>query len=112
MASPVREIVAGQLANAASLLYQSPPGFATQITKLTCANTDGSVHYITFHVVPSGSTPQISNQSTIAWPIDGSDTWNSPNEYGLVLNPGDALWGFADAATFVNVFASGVVTNG
>lgn len=111
MASPIQEIVSGQLSNSAVALFTSPAGTWTQIIKLTCTNSDSASHNVTFHVVPSGGTALAANKTTIAKAILPGDTWNSPNEYGLVLNPGDALYGLADASAMVNVFASGILAS-
>lgn len=111
MASPIQEIVSGQLSNGAVALFTSPAGTWTQIIKLTCTNTDAVSHNVTFYAVPSGGSVGSTNQTTIAKAILPGDTWNSPNEYGLVLNPGDALYGLADTGAVVNVFASGILAS-
>jgi hypothetical protein len=111
MASPIRQIANGQLGNSAALLYVSATGTWTQIAKVTCTNTDTGTHVVTFHVVPSGGSALASNKSTITQGILPTQTWNSPNEYGLVLNPGDALYGFADTAAVVNYFVAGLLLN-
>lgn len=102
-----------QLGNAAALLYTSPSvGVWTQIMKLTCTNSDTAVHAVTIYLVPSGGSHGAANVIVSAKPILAGDSYNDPNTYGLVLNPGDALWGFADTAAQVNVFASGQLFTG
>lgn len=109
MASPIQEIFSGQLFNSANLLYASATGVWTQLSKITCANSDTAVHVVTFHIVPNGGSAATSNMSTITQAILPSQTWNSPNEYGLVLNPGDSIYGFADTTAVVNVFIAGLL---
>ena len=111
MASPIRQLAAGQLGNAAVSLYVSATGTWTQIAKVTCTNTDTATHVVTFHIVPASGSATASNKSTITQGILPGQTWNSPNEYGLVLNPGDALYGFADTASEVNYFVAGLLLN-
>ena len=111
MASPIQAIVNAQLANSAGILFTSPGGIWTQIISLTCVNADSSTHQVTFHLVPSGGSPITANKSTILQALLPNQTWNSPNEYGKVLNPGDTLQGFADAASFVNVFVSAILAS-
>lgn len=109
MASPIRQLAASQLTNAAVLLYISPTGVWTQITKLTCTNVDTAVHLVTFNVVPNGGSPVASNETTLQQAILPSQTWNSPNEYGMVLNPGDMIYGLADNGAVVNYFIAGLL---
>lgn len=109
--SPIQEIISGQLATGATLLYTASSVWV-QITKLTVVNNDSSNRTVTFHLVPSGGAAANANRTTIAWPILAGDTWNSPNEYGLVLNPGDSLWGLADAGAMVSVFGSAILLTG
>jgi hypothetical protein len=109
MTSPVQPLVRTQLANSSTLLYTSPVGVWTQIVKLACVNTDTASHTVTFHVVPSGGSSGTTNITTDGQGVLPAQTWNSPNEYGLVLAPGDALYGLADTASVVNVFAAGIL---
>jgi len=113
MTSPVQEIITSiQLANAAAALFTSPAGTWTQIIKLTFTNTDTVTRVVTVHIVPAGAGAGAANKSTILKAILPNDTWNSPNEYGIVLNPGDAIYGFADAASVVNCFGAGILATG
>jgi hypothetical protein len=110
--SPIQEIVSSvQLQATTAQLYVSTNVW-TQIMKLTATNTDSNVHLVTFYIVPSGASVSATNMSTNGQQVLGADTFNSPNEYGLVLNPGDSLWGSADAAGVINVFASGLISFG
>lgn len=110
MPSPITPIVNTQLpATTGVLLYTSPTGTWTQILKVLCVNTDSSVHAVTLYLVPSGGsigTPFITTDAQAVLP---AQSFNSPNEYGLVLGPGDKLFGFADTASVVNLFVSGLL---
>lgn len=110
MASPLLGLVNAQLASSAAALYSSPASTWTQLLKLVCTNTDSVSRTVTFHIVPTGGSATTANKTTIARAVAAGATWNSANEYGLVLNPGDALWGFASTAAVVNVFVSGLVS--
>jgi hypothetical protein len=108
MASPVLQIIPSQqLTGSAAALYTSPLWTWTQINRLTCCNTDAATHAVTLYLVPSGGSDTAATTSTSAQAISPGQTWNSPNEYGQVLNPGDAIWGFADTTATVTIFASG-----
>ena len=108
MASPFQQIVKSvTLTGSAAALYTSPLGTWTQINKLTCCNTDTASHTVTLYIVPSGGSSGATNVTTSAQAVSPGQTWNSPNEYGQVLNPGDAIWGFADTAAHVTILASG-----
>lgn len=109
MTSPVQPLVRTQLTNASAALYTSGVGIWTQIVKLVCVNIDTVSHTVTFHIVPSGGSSSTANVSTSAQGILAGQSWNSPNEYGLVLAPGDALFGLADTGAVVNVFAAGIL---
>src|ERR1700689_2692924 len=107
MSSPTLEIVNSVvLTGSAAVLYTSPIGTWTQIMALTAANIDTATHVATFYIVPSGGSAGTTNISTDAQAILPGANYNGRNEYGQVLNPGDALWGKADAGSVVNVFAS------
>lgn len=111
MASPAQEIVkATELPNTATTLYTSPAGIWTQISRLSLYNSDGASHAVTIYLVPAGASAAISNQST-AQTLIASQTWNSPNEEGHTLNPGDALAAFADTGGLVNIFVAGVLSS-
>ena len=59
--------------------------------------------------MPSGGSAGTGNTSTPDKAILAGGSYNGQNEYGQVLNPGDALWGLADAGSVLNVFASGLL---
>jgi len=109
--SPVQQIINSiQLANATASLYQAPIGTWVQILSLKATNVDTVVHTVTFQIVPSSGTGTAANTSTKTLAILPGNTYLGNNEYGLVLNPGDSIWGFADTAAVVNCFASGLLT--
>ena len=108
MASPVKEIVTAQFLPASSVsFYQSPSGVTTRIDKITFVNTDDAVRTVTVHLVPSGGSSGDSNLTTITRVINPKDMWNSPNEYGHYLNPGDALFAHASVADKVVILVGG-----
>lgn len=110
MASIIQIVNSVQLTGSAALLYTSPAGVWTQIMKLSAKNTDTSVRVITLYLVPSGGSALTATIITGPQGIFVGATFNDPNVYGQVLNPGDALWGFADVTAKVNVFASGLLS--
>lgn len=110
MTSPVQQIIPTQrLTNSAAAYYTSPAGVWTQITALGCVNTDTSVRAITIYLVPTGGSAASATITTSARSVLIGDNYNGQNEYGMVLNPGDALWAFASTTNVVNIFASGLL---
>jgi len=105
--SPIVPLYNGQLSNSSAALYTSPTGVWTQLTKVLAVNTDTSAHTVTFHIVPNGGSSATANISTNAQAVLAGQAWNDPNEYGLVLAPGDAIYGNADTGSQVNVFIAG-----
>lgn len=113
MASPVTEIIKAQYApDTLTVLYTSQ-ALTTRIDKLTITNQDGaSAHTISLYLVPAGGSPGASNRTTNLRSIAPTDTWNSPNEYGHYLNPGDALACIADAAAQLVIAVGGTQVAG
>jgi hypothetical protein len=108
MASPSIPLVNGPLGAAAFVYYTSPTGVWTQITKVLCVNTDAIAHQVTIYVVPKGSSAGTASVTTDGQAVLPLQSWPSPNEYGLILAPGDMLAASADTASVVNFFASGL----
>jgi hypothetical protein len=113
MASPLQQIVSSVLLDGSPTeLYVSPSGVWTQIVALTATNATFSPHTVTLNIVPLGSAAGSGNASTQTLGLLPSGSYNGQNEYGQILNPGDSLWGAADAAGVVTVFASGLLATG
>ena len=104
--SAIQAIINTQLTNAASQLYVAPTGLWVQFVSLTVQNTDTVSHNVTFHIVPSGGSATTADIITNAQAVLSKQSWNDPFVLGKVLNPGDALFGFADTGAVVNVFAA------
>ena len=110
MASTVQALVNLQLPSAtAGTLYTSPTGTWTQITKVLLVNVGASAATATLYVVPKSFSTAAARITTDAQALLPLQSWNSPNEYGIVLNPGDFLAGIASAATTINIFVSGAL---
>ncbi len=113
MASPVLEIVPAQYApSAQTVLYTSPTGTTTRIDKLSVQNNDSSPHLISINLVPSGGSAGASNLTTNGQTVRPGQTWNSPNEYGHYLNPGDSISVLADAPSVLTIAAGGTQVAG
>ena len=112
MASPIQCVVEGQfLTGSAAQLYLSPTSTFTQVVKLSCSNSDTVSRAVTLYIVPSGGTVGSANVTTSARALLPGETFNSPNEYAHVLNPGDTIWGFADAPGKVSVRVSAILAS-
>ena len=110
MASPIQPLVNIQLTNSATALYTALAGFSVQISKVVCVNTATTGHTVTLAIVPANASYGTQYITTDVQGLLPLQSWNSPNEAGLVLAGGDSLYGLADAGSVVNIFASGVVT--
>ena len=112
MTSPVQQIIAmQQLTGSAAVLYASPSGVWTQIISLGAINADTAVHSVTIYVVPNGGFAAASTATTLAFTLLPGQNYNGQNEYGMVLNPGDAIWALADTTSVVNILASGLLNS-
>lgn len=111
--SPIIQIINSvQLSSSAAALYTST-GLWTQILALRCVNTDTVARTISLYIVAAGGPASAANASTLSLALlANGGGYNGANEYGLVLNPGDSIWGVADVAAKVNIMASGLVNTG
>ncbi len=102
------QIVEGQfLATGGAALFTSPTGVYTRLDKVLVSNTGTASATVTLNVVPSGGSAGTLNATTNAQAVLPGQSWSSPNEVGLVLNPGDILVGAASAVSTLVIFAAG-----
>lgn len=110
MASALKELVTAQYAPAVqTALYTSPASTYTRIDKLSVTNITAGAVTISINLVPSGGAAGSSNLTTQAKSVAAGQTWNSPNEYGHVLNPGDAISVIASAGSSLVIAVGGTV---
>jgi hypothetical protein len=109
MASNVQALVNTQLSTSATAFYSSPTGTWTQLTKVLLVNTDTTSHSVTVYVVPNGNSAGTAYITTAAQALLAGQSFNSPNEYGLVLNPGDFIAAFATVGAVVNFMVAGLL---
>lgn len=112
MASPVKEIVTAQFAPSAQSTLYTSTSLTTRIDKLTVTNTDTVARTISINLVPAGSSASSANLTTQNQSILPGATWNSPNEYGHYLNPGDALSVIASTAAVLVIAVGGTQVTG
>lgn len=93
--------------NATTTVYTSPASVYTRIDKVTVTNATAGAQTITIYVVPNGGTAGGSNTTTSAQSVLPGQTWNSPNEPGLYLNPGDFIAVIASAASALSIVIGG-----
>ena len=110
--SALQPIINLQLANSEAALFTAPTGYWVQIVKLLATNNDTASHQLTLAVVPSGHSYASAYITTPALSLLSGNTYLGYNEYGLVLAPGDAIYGFADTGAKVSVFATGLYQAG
>lgn len=113
MASPISQIVTSQFVPAAqTTLFTCPAGTVTRIDKLTVSNVDAANHTIAINVVPAGASAGSSNNTTPTQAVLAKGVFNSPNEYGLCLNPGDSLSAIADVGAVLVIAVAGTQVTG
>jgi len=108
MTSPVLAIIEAQNAPTAQTTLYTSALVTTRIDKLSATNTTNATIILSINLVPSGQSAGTTNLTTNAQAILAGQTWNSPNEYGQCLNPGDFLSAIA-SATGLTIMASGTV---
>lgn len=108
--SPYQPLVNQQLASSAGVLYVAPTGTWVQILKLLAVNVDTGPHTITFEIVPNGDSAGTTYITSDGLTVPAGGSYLGYNEYGLVLAPGDTLYGFADTAAKVNCFVAGLLS--
>jgi hypothetical protein len=109
MASASQAIVNVQMSAAIVRLYTSATGTWTQIGKVLACNVSSSPQTLTLYIVPQSQSAAINYITTDAQALLSGQSWNSPNEYGLVLNPGDSLAGVASNGAVINLFVTGLM---
>ena len=80
----------------------------TRIDSLAVSNPSANTAQVTIYLVPAAGAVGASTTSTSAQAVLPGQTWNSPNEIGKVLAPGDSLYAFASAASALTIIASGI----
>lgn len=101
-----------QLPTVVAVQFTSPANTITIIKRAVFTNTSAGARTITAHVVPAGasvsnSTMLINGQS-LAIPPGAGSSYVSPELAGIVLNAGDTLQCFADAAAGVTLTVNGI----
>lgn len=101
-----------QLPAAVGVQFTGPANTVTVIKRAVFTNTSAGVRTVTAHVVPNGaavsnSTLLINGQS-LAIPPGAGSSYVAPELAGVVLNAGDTLQCFADAAASVTLTVNGI----
>lgn len=106
---PTQIVESQQLPGSAAALYTAPASTRAQITKLVVVNPTGGSATYTLYMVPASGAIGASTTLTSAQAVAAGQSVVDPNVPGLVLMPGDALWGVASGATTLTIAASAVV---
>lgn len=101
-----------QLPASVAAQFTGPANTVTVIKRVVFTNTSAGNRAVTAHVVPSGATASnstlvLNGQELTAPPGVGS-SYVAPELAGVVLNAGDTLQCFADAAASITLTANGV----
>ncbi|MBB2200705.1 hypothetical protein [Gluconacetobacter tumulisoli] len=105
---PVSIIPAQPVPAATTAVYTSPGGVVTRIDALGVCNVVAVPVQVTIYLVPSGGSAGPANVTSFNQTILPGQSWNSPNEVGKVLAPGDAIAVVATAAAALTISAGGL----
>jgi len=97
-----------QLPNAVAVQYTCPANSKVVIRHVTFTNSDSGAHTVTAHIVPNGGSVTNATMVMDAQSISSKATYVSSELSGVVLNAGDTLQCFADAASEVSMNANGI----
>lgn len=99
-----------QLTASAATYYTVPANKRTQIKKLTATNPTSStaVRLVTVHFVPSGGTASDTNMIISQQSVSPGQAVDLFAAEGHILETGDFIQAFADAATDVSFQGSGL----
>lgn len=101
-----------QLPAAVAPQFTGPANATTIIKRAVFTNTSAGVRAVTAHVVPSGavvsSATMLINGQSLAIPPGAGSSYVAPELAGVVLNAGDTLQCFADAAAGVTLNVNGI----
>ena len=95
--------------NAQTSMFAASAGQTVRIDALSVTNVDTVSRTISINLVPNGGSASAANLTTKAQSILPGQTWESPNEIGQVLTPGDFVSVIASAASALVLRISGVV---
>ena len=110
MAFQLSPIIEAQFAPATqTTLYTSPVGQYTRIDSLSVVNTGTVAETIGINVVANAGTAGASSLTTVGQSIQPNQTWNSPNEIGKVLAPGDFISVIASTGSVLVISAGGLI---
>lgn len=90
-------------------LFTTPAGAYARIDSLSVCNVGASAAQVTIYLIPSGGSASGGNTTTLNQTILPGQTWNSPNEVGKILAPGDGLAAVATLASTLTISAGGLV---
>jgi hypothetical protein len=85
---------------ATPLMAAVPAGVRYKVTAINVVNRTAAPHTFALFVVPLGGAP-VDDSGCFApdLVLNGKQAYTVPNREGLLLEPGDELYGMADAAT-------------
>jgi len=105
--TPVKLYGPTALTGSAAALFTAPANERYVILQGSALNTDTSGRTLSIHVVRSGDSAVDGNLVMDEEPIAAHEALILTPLKGLVLEGGDAIYGFADTTSLVNIVLSG-----
>lgn len=99
----------GQLAAGTAAIMMAPATGLTVLGNVTFSNDNSAGETISVYLVRSGGAPGPANLKIVAQFLAIGEAWVSPELAGMVLNLGDALYGFSTHGSVVAYTVNGAV---
>lgn len=90
-------------------LYVAPTSVSARVDALSIVNTGTASATVTLNIVANAGSATAANVTTMAQAILPNQTWNSPNEVGHVLSPGDSIQAITSTASVLAVSSGGLL---
>lgn len=110
MITPKKLFPPAQLTGAAATYYTVPTNVKTIIKKLTFTNpvSSAAARQVTVYLVPNGGSASDTTTIASAKVVAIGQSWECFEAENHILEAGDTIQAFADAATDVTIMGSGL----
>jgi hypothetical protein len=100
-------IINAFVASSNTTLYTSPTGITSIVDSFTVTNVDNVAHMISVYIVPSGGSPQTSNQIITSLSMPANQTTSISTMVSQVVGSGRSIIAISDLSSVLKVSANG-----